>query len=419
MIEEDEVTSYPNRVPTFHGFSASGDVTADYVYVGRGQQADFDALLELGVELEGKIALARYGGPFRGLKVKNAQDQGMIGCVIFTDPADDGVNTFVNGVAAYPDGPARQPSSVQRGSVQFLSTYPGDPTTPGYVSHEGVPRADKSPVTPKIPSLPVSYRNAQPLLAALDGYGTVVDRPVWKGNLSAQYVTGPNPNAQLRLVNSMNETYVHIWDSIGIINGTSQDEVIVIGNHRDAWIIGGAADPNSGSAVMIELSKAFGNLLKSGWKPKRTIVLASWDMEEYGLVGSTEFVEEYLPWLNGAAVSYLNIDVGSSGPVPDISASPELHTLLLDTMKKVVYPNVGSADLYEQQTLYDVWANLSAPVGVLGSGSDYTAFLHNGISSVDLGATNGRSDPVYHYHSNYDTYHWLVVFPPKPGLCIV
>jgi len=291
-LEDDPTTSYPNRVPTFHGYSASGSVSAEYVYVGRGQQVDFDKLKELGVSLEGKIALAKYGGPFRGLKVKNAQNHGMVGCVIFTDPGDDGNITAANGYAAYPDGPARNPTSVQRGSVQFLSVYPGDPTTPGYPSHEDSPRADRSGTVPHIPSLPLSFQDAEPIVAALNGYGTAgrnVNRTGWTGGLNVTYSTGPNPNAVLSFENVMEDKYTSIWDAVGIINGTHQDEVIVIGNHRDAWIIGGAADPNSGSAVMIELSKAFGALLETGWKPRRTIVLASWDMEEVGFPWSEDW----------------------------------------------------------------------------------------------------------------------------------
>lgn len=410
VLEEDSVTSYPNSVPTFHGYSATGDAEAEYVYVGRGQQVDFERLKTLGISLEGKIALARYGGPFRGLKVKNAQDNGMIGCVIFTDTADDGNVTEANGYAAYPHGPARNPTSVQRGSVQFLSTYPGDPTTPGYPSKFDSPRSDKSPVTPRIPSLPISWKEAQPLLQALDGYGAdgeTVNRTNWVGKLNATYSTGPIPGTTISLSNVMRDEITWIWDSIGIINGTSDDEVIIIGNHRDAWIIGGAADPNSGSAVMIELAKAFGELLKTGWKPKRTIVLCSWDAEEYGLLGSTEWVEEYIPWLKESAVAYLNIDVGASGPDPTISASPDLHEIATETMKKVVYPYRG----YNNLTLYDVWYSLSkGTVGILGSGSDYTSFLHNGISSIDLGAEAGPTDPIYHYHSNYDTFHWMTTF---------
>ncbi|KAJ4514588.1 hypothetical protein HRR78_005901 [Exophiala dermatitidis] len=409
-LAEDDVTTYPNSVPTFHGYSFTGDAEAEYVYVGRGQQVDFERVKALGVSLEGKIALARYGGPFRGLKVKNAQEHGMIGCVIFTDTADDGNVTEANGYAAYPHGPARNPTSVQRGSVQFLSTYPGDPTTPGYPSRFDSPRADTSPVTPRIPSLPISWKDAQPLLQALDGHGPngeTVNRTNWVGKLNATYSTGPAPGTTISLSNVMRDEITWIWDAVGIINGTSEDEVIVVGNHRDAWIVGGAADPNSGSAIMVELAKAFGALLKTGWKPRRTIVLCSWDAEEYGLVGSTEWVEEYIPWLSKAAVAYLNIDVAVSGPNPWLSGTPELHEIATTVMKKVVYPYRG----YNNFSLYDVWYGLTkGEVGVLGSGSDYTSFVHNGISSIDMGSGGGPTDPVYHYHSNYDDFHWMSTF---------
>lgn len=212
--------------------------------------------------------------------------------------------------------------------------------------------------------------------------------------------------------NVMEDKITPIWDAIGIINGTSEDEVVIVGNHRDAWMIGGAADPNSGSACMVEMSKAFGALLQTGWKPKRTIVLASWDAEEYGLLGSTEWVEEFVPWIKEANVAYINMDTAVSGSVPDISATPDFHAIALETMKKVVYPYHGLTNV----TLYDVF-NEATPgeLGVLGSGSDYTAFLHNnGISSIDLGASAGPEDPVYHYHSNYDTYHWMSTFA-DPG----
>ncbi|KAI9849606.1 MAG: hypothetical protein M1837_002731 [Sclerophora amabilis] len=414
VLSEDDVTSYPNRIPTFHGYSATGEASAEYVYVGRGQQVDFASLEALGVPLEGKIAIAKYGGPFRGLKVKNAQEHGMIGCLIFTDPGDDGNITEANGYAAYPDGPARNPTSVQRGSVQFLSIYPGDPTTPGYPSREDSPRADMGPVVPQIPSIPISWADAVPILAALDGSGTPgdeVNRTNWVGALNVSYSTGPAPGAVLSMSNVMEDSYTSIWNTIGIINGTSEDEVIVIGNHRDAWIVGGAADPNSGSAVFVELSKAFGRLLESGWKPKRTIVMCSWDAEEYGLVGSTEWVEEYIPWLTNAAVSYLNLDVAVSGPRPALTAVPELHQIALDLMKKVIFPYEGTRN----QTLYDAWFDTNdGEVAVLGSGSDYTAFLHRGISSLDVGSDAGPDDPVYHYHSNYDTYHWMSTFA-DPG----
>ncbi|KAF2829960.1 N-acetylated-alpha-linked acidic dipeptidase-like protein 2 [Ophiobolus disseminans] len=410
VLEEDPTTSYPNSIPTFHGYSFTGNASAEYIYVGRGQKIDFDRLQSLGVELKGKIALAKYGGPFRGLKVKNAQDYGMIGAIIFSDPGDDGNMTEAKGVAAYPAGGARNPSTVQRGSVQFLSTYPGDPTTPGYVSKPDSVRADRSKILPGIPSLPISWIEAQPILQALNGFGTngtQVNRTGWVGAIpGVTYSTGAGSNASLSLSNVMNDTYGTIWNVVGIINGTNQDEVVLVGNHRDAWIVGGAADPNSGSAVLIELAKAFGKLTATGWKPTRTIVLCSWDAEEYGLVGSTEWMEEYIPWLKNAAVSYLNIDVAVAGPIPDISATPDLHSISTSLMKKIVYPYRGSNNL----TLYDVWVHEGGVPGVLGSGSDYTAFLHRGIASIDMGSGGGPNDPVYHYHSNYDSYAWMERF---------
>ena len=198
----------------------------------------------------------------------------MIGCIMYSDPGDDGNVIEANGYAAYPDGPARNPSSVQRGSVQFLSTFSGDPTTPGYPSKEDSPRADPGLVTPQIPSIPISFTNALPILSALDGHGAAgeeVNRTDWVGGLNVTYSTGPAPGAKLSVDNVMREEYNPIYNSVGIINGTSEDEVIIIGNHWDAWIIGGAGDPNSGSAVMVELAKAFGKLQESGWKPKRTM----------------------------------------------------------------------------------------------------------------------------------------------------
>lgn len=198
----------------------------------------------------------------------------MLATIIFTDPADDGNITEANGYEVYPNGPARQPTSVQRGSVQFLSTYPGDPTTPGYPSRKDSERQDKSVVVPKIPSIPISQQDALPLLQALNGHGPSgekVNRTNWIGGLDADYSAGPAPGAKISMSNKMRDTYSPIWNTIGVINGTNPDEVLVIGNHRDAWMIGGASDPNSGSAVMVELAKAFGKLQATGWKPKRTM----------------------------------------------------------------------------------------------------------------------------------------------------
>ncbi|KAK0667953.1 putative glutamate carboxypeptidase 2 [Cercophora samala] len=413
-LSEDPVTGREDAIPNFHGYSASGNATAEYIYVGRGTHADFTRLVELGVELEGKIALIKYGSIFRGLKVKNAQDHGMIGAIIFTDPGDDGNVTVANGYEAYPDGPARHPDAVQKGSVLFLSTYPGDPTTPGYPSVEGAPRADTSLVTPQIPSLPISYAAVLPLLQALDGHGleaSHVNRTAWKGALDAEYRTGPAPGVTLSLENLMEGKITPIWNVIGYINGTNPDETLVIGNHRDTWMIGGTGDPNSGSAILAELARAFAKLTATGWKPRRNIVLASWDAEEYGLVGSTEWVEEHVNWLTETAVAYLNIDVAVSGPRPSLDATPELHTIGTEIMKKVVHPNAGGFNI----SLYDAWQRQSSTgsgrhVGVLGSGSDYTTFLHRGVSALDVGSSGGAGDPIWHYHSNYDSYNWMSKF---------
>ncbi|KAI9170744.1 putative glutamate carboxypeptidase [Paramyrothecium foliicola] len=410
VLPEDDVTGRPDNQPTFHGYSASGNVTGEYFYVGRGSIKDFERVRELGVEIEGKIALIRYGGLFRGLKVKNAQDFGAIGVLIFTDPGDDGEVTAANGYDSYPNGPARHPQSVQKGSTLFLSTRPGDPTTPGYPSHEGAPRAGISDVTPSIPSIPISYAAAEPLLRALNGHGVnadTVNRTIWAGGLDADYSTGPAPGITVSVNNEMEGKITPIWNVIGTINGTNSDETIVIGNHRDTWMIGGNGDPNSGSAIVVELAKAFKKLQDGGWKPKRNIVLASWDAEEYGLVGSVEWIEDHINWLTETTVAYLNIDVGVSGPRVGLSASPELHKIGTDLFKKVIAPNKG---LYNE-SLYDAWQrDAGGEVGVLGSGSDYTGFVHSGINSLDIGSGGGAQDPVWQYHSNYDSYHWMATF---------
>lgn len=205
----------------------------------------------------------------------------------------------------------------------------------------------------------------------------------------------------------MEEKIAPVWNVIGQLNGTNTDETLIIGNHRDTWMIGGNGDPNSGSAIMVELTKAFKKLIDSGWVPKRNIVLASWDAEEYGLVGSVEWVEDHAPWLTDTAVAYLNIDVAVSGPRASLATTPELHTIGTEMFKKVVAPNGGLFN----ESLYDAWQrDAGGEVGVLGSGSDYTPFLHYGINSLDVGSGGGPTDPVWHYHSNYDTYNWMATY---------
>ncbi|KAK8193824.1 uncharacterized protein BKA78DRAFT_312926 [Phyllosticta capitalensis] len=411
VLEEDPTSGLVDRIPTFHGYSASGNVTAPFVYVNYGTYWDFEDLVKANVSLEGKIAIAKYGGIFRGLKVKRAEDLGMVGVVLYSDPGDDGEVTEENGYKTYPEGPARNPSSVQRGSTQYLSVQPGDPTTPGYPSKPDSPREDVKGKIPSIPSIPISYVDALPILKALHGYGPKADDlgKDWQGGglgyKGVKYNIGPSPdNVVLNLVNEQEYVTTPQWDVIGIINGTIADEVVVLGNHRDAWIAGGAGDPNSGSAVMNEIVRSFGVALAQGWKPLRTIVIASWDGEEYGLIGSTEWVEEYLPWLSEAAVAYINIDVGATGPSLTTSAAPLLNKALTEATYKVLSPNQTVVN----QTIGDLW---DKNIRTIGSGSDFTAFQDfAGIPSVDLGFTTNEKSAVYHYHSNYDSFAWMERF---------
>ncbi|KAL8943175.1 MAG: hypothetical protein Q9216_001229 [Gyalolechia sp. 2 TL-2023] len=411
ILDEDSTTGLETRVPTFHGYSANGNVTAHYVYVNFGTYWDYEDLVKANVTLEGNIAIAKYGRGFRGLKVKRAQQLGMVGVIIYSDPQEDGEITEHNGYKAYPEGPARNPSSVQRGSVSFIDLAPGDPTTPGYPSKPGVPRQDPGGKIPSIPSVPISYQDALPLLQSLNGHGPSARdfNKYWQGgglgHKNISYNIGPSPSSlKLNLVNKQDYITTPMWDVIGIVNGTVSDEVVILGNHRDAWIAGGAADPNSGSAALNEVIRSFGLALEKGWKPLRTIVFASWDGEEAGLIGSTEWVEEYLPWLSSAAVAYLNVDVACSGPKYGAAASPLLHKAIYNATGFVQSPN----QTIPGQTVRDLW---DGRIKTMGSGSDFTAFQDfAGIPSMDQSFQRAANDPVYHYHSNFDSFHWMEKF---------
>ncbi|KAK9465134.1 hypothetical protein V1512DRAFT_266760 [Lipomyces arxii] len=402
VLSQDPTTSNADSVPTFHGYSASGNVTAPYIYANYGRQEDYDLIEKHGVDISGKIVIARYGGLFRGLIVKGAQERGAVGVLLYSDPGDDGEITIENKYKPYPEGPARNPSSVQRGSVMFLSAAPGDPTTPGWASKEGAERVDPSERTPSIPSLPISYRDLLPIFRNLNGMGLNPNDlgEVWRGGLREfDYSVGPS-TMELNLYNLQDYTTTPIWNAIGRIDGVINDEVIILGNHRDAWVAGGAGDPNSGSAVMIELARAFGELKANGWKPLRSIILASWDGEEYGLLGSTEWAEDMARYLNVNALAYINVDVAVTGSHFSAEGSPLLTNLLKEVVKRVPDPQGGY--------VYDRWFERSgANVGTLGSGSDYAVFQdHLGIPSVDFGF-GGGDKAVYHYHSNYDSYTWM------------
>ena len=292
--------------------------------------------------------------------------------------------------------------------MDFIDIVSGDPTTPGYPSKPGAPRQSPGHFAPSIPSLPISYRDALPLLKALNGLGPrAADfNRYWQGGglgyKSVEYNIGPSTeDVVLNLFNEQDYTITPIWNVIGIINGTLPDEVVILGNHRDAWIAGGAGDPNSGSAALNEVVRSFGVALQKGWKPLRTIVFASWDGEEYGLLGSTEWVEEHIPWLSKAAVVYLNVDVGTDGPYFEARTTPLLHKVIHDATSIVPSPN----QTIPGQTVRDLWHGTMA---TLGSGSDYAAFQFvAGVPSVDLGFRGNLRTPVYHYHSNYDSFAWM------------
>lgn len=283
---------------------------------------------------------------------------------------------------------------------------PGDPTTPGYPSKPGSPRIDPHNSTPNIPSLPISYADALPILKALNGHGpnATAFNKYWQGGglgyKGVDYNVGPSPkDVTLNLVNEQEYTTTPIWNVIGVINGTLANEVVVVGNHRDAWVAGGAGDPHSGTTVVNEVIRSLGQALTAGWKPLRTIVFASWDGEEYGLVGSTEWVEEYFPWLSSSAVAYLNVDVGARGTKFDVAASPLLNSLIFNTTSAVSSPDK------KNQSIKQTWDGY---IRTMGSGSDFTAFQDFvGVPSMDFGYGAGPKDPVYHYHSNYDSFYWM------------
>lgn len=404
--------STPSGVfPAFHGYGASGQAAGQVVYVNYGTPADYERLRGLGVSVEGRVALVRYGAVFRGLKVKEAQDRGATGVLIYSDPADDG---YMRG-DVYPDGPMRPPSAIQRGSVQFLSLGPGDPSTPGYASTAGAKRLTRDQMTtvPKIPSLPIAYAEAEKLLRRLGG-PRVPDE--WQGGLPFSYHVGPG-GAAVAMDVQMDEGLKPIYNVIARIPGAREPErLVVLGNHRDAWTHG-AVDPNSGTAAMLEMARGFAAALATGWRPRRTILLASWDAEEYGLVGSTEWAEEHATELQQNAVAYLNCDVAVTGPSLGLGGVPSLRDLAQAAAADVAEPRQGgSVGAAWERRLQAEWAQ-KAPVELgakdepfeprlspLGSGSDYTAFLdHLGVPSLDM----GFSGPYGVYHAVYDDFRWM------------
>ena len=409
-LKDDPTSSNPKITPLFNGYAATGDVTAPLVYANYGLPPDYDALTKAGVDVKGKIVIVRYGNSFRGVKAKVAQDHGAIGCIIYSDPADDG---YAQG-EVYPKGPWRPVTAGQRGSVQYLFQYPGDPLTPGKPAIPGTPRISLEEAygdIPRIPVQPLAYDEARKLIEPLKG----PIRPAgFQGAFPFPYRVGGTDDVRVHLKTDMDYAQRTLWDVVARIDGNEEkDRWVVMGNHRDAWVFG-AVDPNSGSATMLETAHGFGELLKQGWKPRRTIILCSWDGEEYGLIGSTEWVEENDSELQQKAVAYLNLDAAVSGPNYSASAVPSLWRLIRSATREIKDPKTGKTVYQEwtdrarsQRAELDPEHDAEARISALGSGSDFTPFLqHLGIASTDMGF--GGDYGVY--HSAYDSFYWMTRF---------
>jgi N-acetylated-alpha-linked acidic dipeptidase len=422
-VDGDPFDGDPRVVTPFSSMSPSGDVEAEVVYANYGTPEDFEKLAKLKIDVRGKIVLVRYGQNFRGVKVFVAQEHGAAGVILYSDPFDDGWRRGDK----YPDGPWRPDTAVQRGSVGYMFEFPGDPTTPGVASLPSLPESkrispEQSAQMPKIPVTPLSYHDASPILQHLGG----PDSPrEWQGALPFTYHVGPGP-ARVKMHLKQDYQFRTLWDVIGRVRGSEfPDEWVVAGNHRDAWVYG-TVDPNSGTAAMLEAVHGVGELLKSGWKPKRTMIFASWDGEEEGLMGSTEWAEQHESELASAS-AYFNMDVADSGPKFGASAVPSLKQFLRDVTKAVPSPKSG--------TVYEAWQKVDqpgapvsqspgeaigdtrrppaaptkgeVPVGDLGSGSDYSAFQqHLGVPSTDISSTG----PYGVYHSVFDNFAWFKKF---------
>lgn len=432
-----ERRSYPSRekgwarlrdgkrpsIPAFNAFSPSGNVTAPVVYVNYGLPADYRVLEEMGVDVRGKIVMARYGKCYRGVKAYLAERHHAAALVLYSDPADDG---FGRG-EVYPQGPWRPPSAVQRGTILPLLAFAGDPLTPGIAATAHARRLPLSKADlPKIPVTPLSYEDARDILHELTGPAVPAG---WQGALPFIYHCGPGASI-LHIKLRMDYRVRPIWDVMATVEGAAHPEQwVILGNHHDAWGYG-AADPGSGTVALLGVARGIGNLLRRGWKPARTIVLASWDAEEFGLMGSTEWAEDHAAFLSRHAVAYLNVDVGVTGTHFAAGAVPSLDRLLREVTQDVTDPATGgsvlnawrqeSESLAAESPASIPMPGLAAPpetyVRELGSGSDYTAFLeHLGVPSLDI----SFSGPYGVYHSSYDSFAWMERFgDPSFRYCV-
>jgi N-acetylated-alpha-linked acidic dipeptidase len=416
-LKEDATSGQSGQLPTYNAYSADGDVSGELVFVNYGLPEDYEILHKMGIDVKGKIVIAKYGRSWRGIKPKIAQEHGAIGCIIYSDPADDGY--FQGDV--YPKGAFRNEYGVQRGSVIDMPIYPGDPLTPGIGAKKDAKRLDRSqaPSLLKIPVLPISYHDAAPLLEALDGRVVPDD---WHGGLPfALHIGAGKTKVHLKL--SFNWNIVPCYDVIAKIQGSKYpDEWVIRGNHHDAWV-NGAGDPISGQAALLEEAKSIGSMAGAGWKPDRTIVYCAWDGEEPGLIGSTEWVEEHEKELKEKAVIYINSDANGRGFL-FAQGSNSLEPLMEEIAKQVTDPQTN-VSIFERRRDHEaitarsteakkrIWDEKDLKLDALGSGSDYSSFIqHAGIPSLNLGF--GGEDPSGDYHSIYDSYDLYVKFK-DPG----
>ncbi len=400
------------QLPGYNAYSPDGDVSGPLVYVNYGLVEDYDELAREGVSVKGAIVIARYGNSWRGIKPKIAAEHGAIGCIIYSDPSDDG---YSDG-EVFPKGPMRPPQGVQRGSVMDMPLYPGDPLTPGIGATKDAKRLkiEDAGSIAKIPTLPISYADAQPLLAALQG---PVVPASWRGDLPITYHFGPGP-AKVHLKVAFNWDTKPVYDVIAKMPGSEEPDIWIIrGNHHDAWV-NGAADPLSGQVALLEEARGLGEMAKQGWKPKRTIIYTSWDGEEPMLLGSTEWAEEHADELKQHAAIYINSDGNGRGFLR-VEGSQSLGPLVTGVAKDIVDPESNVSVYKRQQAEAEIRPSPQAraearngadlPIGPLGSGSDYTAFIdHIGTASLNIGY--GGEDRSGIYHSAYDDFYWFTHF---------
>ena len=406
-LKEDATSNQEDQLPTYNCWSADGDVNAELVFVNYGLPEDYETLAKYGIDVKGKIVIAKYGRSWRGIKPKVAQEHGAIGCLIYSDPQDDGYGAG----DVYPAGPFKNEYGVQRGSIMDMVIYPGDPSTPNYPSVEGAPRVDHNNAENllKIPVLPISYHDAAPLLKDMAG---PVAPKAWRGGLPFTYHIGPS-KSKLHLKLNFDWKIRPAYNVIATIKGSQfPDQWVIRGNHHDAWV-NGANDPVSGMAAELEEAIAIGELVKSGWRPKRTLVYCAWDAEEQGLMGSVEWVEDHAAELQAKAVAYINSDGNGRGFL-SAEGSHAFSGLMTDISKSIKDPQTG-VTIFERQRASrateagslmakkEILNSTTYPLGAMGSGSDYSSFIqHVGVPSLNIGF--GGENEGGEYHSIYDSY---------------